>query len=266
MQKLTYLRAQLRGDAARVIAGFQLTNDNYANSVTLLRDRFGLTYKLVDAHFQALRDLSSPSNNLASLREFRDSTEGHIRSLATLGKPEDSYGSFLVTIIFGKLSAKTKQNLVRSNPKKAWSITELQAAILDEINILEIGSEQQTPQATPQHPFMPVPRSQLLQHLPLRASHTVHFAPVSTSLLSVTQSRTLSDGVRLCARTDSASIVSGTTGCLHATHVIVAVTVRGNTIPVYAIVDKTVAYQANPVILPVQFNRATALHLASLPL
>ena len=121
-----YLRAQLRGDAARVIAGFQLTNDNYANSVTLVKDRFGLTYKLVDAHYQALRDLPSPSNNVSSL--------------------------FLVTIIFGKLSAKTKQNLVRSN-KKTWSITELQAAILDEINILEMGSEQQMPHAPPTASF-----------------------------------------------------------------------------------------------------------------
>ena len=28
VQKLSYLRAQLHGDATRVIAGFQLTNDN----------------------------------------------------------------------------------------------------------------------------------------------------------------------------------------------------------------------------------------------
>ena len=144
--------AQMRGDAARVTARFQLTNDNYANSVALLKDidRFRLSYKLVDAHFQALRDLPSPSNNLASLREFLYSTEGHIRSLASLEKPEDSYGIFLVAIIFGKLSVKTKQNLVRSNPKMTWSITELPAAIL---NIVEMGSEQQTPQVTPTASF-----------------------------------------------------------------------------------------------------------------
>ena len=54
VQKLSYLRAQLSGDAARVITGFQLTNDNYAHSVALLKERFGQIYKQVDAHMQAL--------------------------------------------------------------------------------------------------------------------------------------------------------------------------------------------------------------------
>ena len=107
VQKLSYLSAQLCRDAAQVIAGFQLTNDNYTNSVTLLKERFGQTYKQVDAHLQALVDLPSPNNSLSSLREFHDATEGHIRSLATLGKPEDSYGSLLVPIILGKLPPKT---------------------------------------------------------------------------------------------------------------------------------------------------------------
>ena len=38
VQKLSYLRAQLSGDAARVIAGFQLNNDNYTQSVTSLEN------------------------------------------------------------------------------------------------------------------------------------------------------------------------------------------------------------------------------------
>jgi len=44
-QKLTYLRAQLKGEASKVIAGFQLTNANYINSVALLQERFGQRYK-----------------------------------------------------------------------------------------------------------------------------------------------------------------------------------------------------------------------------
>ena len=83
-QKLSYLRAQLSGDAARVIAGFQLTNDNYDHSIALLKERFGQTYKQMDVHMQALIDFPNPNNTTSSLREFYDSTEGHIRSLATL--------------------------------------------------------------------------------------------------------------------------------------------------------------------------------------
>jgi len=81
VQKLSHLRAQLRGDAAQVIAGFQLTNANYEHSIDLLKERFGQPYKQIDAHMQALIDLSCPSNTLNSLREFYDTIEGHIRSL-----------------------------------------------------------------------------------------------------------------------------------------------------------------------------------------
>ena len=41
VQKLTYLRAQLQGDAAGVIAGFPLTDANYSHSIALLQNRFG---------------------------------------------------------------------------------------------------------------------------------------------------------------------------------------------------------------------------------
>ena len=40
VQKLSYLRAQLCGDAARVIAGFELTNSSYDHSIALLKERF----------------------------------------------------------------------------------------------------------------------------------------------------------------------------------------------------------------------------------
>ena len=52
VQKFNYLRAQLHGDAAHVIAGFPLTDSNYAQSVTLLKDRFRQPYKLVNVHME----------------------------------------------------------------------------------------------------------------------------------------------------------------------------------------------------------------------
>ena len=41
VQKLSYLRAQLRGEATRAITGFPLTNLNYQHSVSILKDRYG---------------------------------------------------------------------------------------------------------------------------------------------------------------------------------------------------------------------------------
>ena len=41
VQKLSYLRAQLEGDAARVIIGLPLSNMNYEHSVDLLKGHYG---------------------------------------------------------------------------------------------------------------------------------------------------------------------------------------------------------------------------------
>ena len=72
VQKLNYLRAQLQGEAAKVVAGFPLTNANYEHSVTLLTERFGQPHKLVQVHMQALLDMPNPDNSLTSLQLFHD--------------------------------------------------------------------------------------------------------------------------------------------------------------------------------------------------
>ena len=141
VQKLNYLRAQLRGAALRVIAGLPLINDNYNHSVVLLKERYGETHKLTDAHMQALVELSSPNNNLSSLQLFYDSVQGHIRSLQSLGTPQDKYESMLVPIILRKLPAEVRKNLARSHGTEKWTLSDLQSSILQELRILEMGTE-----------------------------------------------------------------------------------------------------------------------------
>jgi len=67
IQKLNYLKAQLQGDAARVIAGLPLTELNYQHSVALLHERFGQFHKLIDAHMRALIDMPRATASLTSL-------------------------------------------------------------------------------------------------------------------------------------------------------------------------------------------------------
>lgn len=54
VQKLNYLRAQLHGDAAWVVGGFPLSNSNYSHSVELLKERFGQSHKLIEAHMECV--------------------------------------------------------------------------------------------------------------------------------------------------------------------------------------------------------------------
>lgn len=77
VQKFNYLRAQLTGDASRAIAGFPLTNNNYAQAIDLLKTRFGEPQKIISTHMQALLKLPNPTSELTSLQQFYDTMETH---------------------------------------------------------------------------------------------------------------------------------------------------------------------------------------------
>ena len=139
VQKFSYLRAQLQGDAARAISGLPLTDDNYEHSVSLLKERFGQQHKLIDAHMEALLSAPAPSNNLMSLQSFYDTIQSHMRSLSTLGKTSDSYGTLLTSVILGKLSSDTRTRMARDHYDTEWTIEDLMASILKEIQIFEAG-------------------------------------------------------------------------------------------------------------------------------
>ena len=81
IQKFSYLKAQLTGDAARAISGIPFTNDNYTKAVQLLKERFGNASKVINAHMQSLLDLPNPKYELASLQLFYDTMESHIRGV-----------------------------------------------------------------------------------------------------------------------------------------------------------------------------------------
>jgi len=139
VQKFTYLKAQLVGDALRAVTGFPLTNNNYQQAVTLLRERFGQPNKIINAHMQALLDLPKPIYELSSLQVFYDTMENHVRGLESLGRSHESYGDLLVPIVLGKLPCDMRTNLARDHDSHEWKFQQLRESILKEIRILEIG-------------------------------------------------------------------------------------------------------------------------------
>jgi len=141
VQKFNYLRAQLHGDAACVVAGFPLTDTNYVHSVDLLKNRFGQPYKIINAHMEALLNLTKPTNNLASLQVFHNTIERHMRSLSALGKSSESYGMLLTSSILSKLPADTKWHMVHDYWVAEWSIEDVMPAIRKEIQAFEMSQQ-----------------------------------------------------------------------------------------------------------------------------
>ena len=94
------------------------------HSVALLKERFGQQYKLVDAHMEALLNVSTPSNTLAGLQSFHDTIQSHMRALSSLGKPPESYGSLLTSVILS-LPTKIKTRMARVHYNSEWTLDEL---------------------------------------------------------------------------------------------------------------------------------------------
>ena len=62
-----------------------------------------------------------------------------MRSFSALGKPSDSYGSLLTSVILGKLSTEIKAGMAQDHYDVEWTIDTLMGSILKEIQIFETG-------------------------------------------------------------------------------------------------------------------------------
>jgi len=78
---------------------------NYAHSIDLLKNRFVQPYKIINAHVEALLSLTKPTNTLASLKAFHDTTERYMRSLSALGKSSDSYSWKMLCLVHSEEAA-----------------------------------------------------------------------------------------------------------------------------------------------------------------
>ncbi|XP_070543778.1 uncharacterized protein [Ptychodera flava] len=139
IQKFTYLRSMLKDEAARTVSGLSLNEANYSHAIDLLKERYGQTHLIVDAHMTALWNLQKPTNDAQSLRNFFDSIESHVRGLQSLGKEERTYGELLVPLIREKLPQNIRKQIARDHGNSAWTLSELRQAILHEINALQAG-------------------------------------------------------------------------------------------------------------------------------
>ncbi|XP_064476598.1 uncharacterized protein LOC135390698 [Ornithodoros turicata] len=97
----TYLKSYLTGKALTAIDGIQITNDNYAVAVELLRERFGRSELIIDEHMACLLQIRpvQDAKNVERLRSMLDAVQTGVRSLEALGVNSDSYGVLLLSVL-----------------------------------------------------------------------------------------------------------------------------------------------------------------------
>ena len=139
-QKFQYLASTLTGEASRAIDGLPLTNANYDEALSVLKQRYGQPHKIIAGYVKALWELPKPTDSIASVKDFYDSLETYIRGLKSLGKMEESYGDLLIPIILEKLPGSLKTHISRTHGDKAWTLPELKEAVYKEIQASEAGN------------------------------------------------------------------------------------------------------------------------------
>lgn len=100
VDKLLYLKASVRGEAKQVIDGFDTTNANYQIALRTLKERYGKTCHLVDAHYSALSRVKTADKTTNECRKVLNNVERHLRVLESLG--EDINHNHLRHLIFEK--------------------------------------------------------------------------------------------------------------------------------------------------------------------
>jgi len=139
VEKFTYLRSYLTGDAERCIQGITLREDNFDSAMDLLKERYGLPQICIASHMDKLVKLKklNHANSVKDLRNMYDSIENHLRSLVSLGINSEQFGSMLAPIIIEKIPHEIRLIVTRKLGKENWKIEELMENLKFEIEARE---------------------------------------------------------------------------------------------------------------------------------
>lgn len=110
LQKLQYLRGQLKGDPLQCIQALQTTAENYSVAWKLLTARYENKRLIINMHVKALYDIQPVGReNCTALRHFIDSVRVHISSLEAIGEPVKHWDTLIVFLLNTKIDFQTRK-------------------------------------------------------------------------------------------------------------------------------------------------------------
>ncbi|XP_043232769.1 uncharacterized protein LOC122387027 [Amphibalanus amphitrite] len=135
VQKLTYLRSLLVGEARRCVEGLPLKGDSYETTCQLLKERFGRTELIIFAHIQQLLGISSSAET--KLQELVDRLLVQVRSLEALGVTGQQYGIIMTPLILSRLPSEVRLEWARTSVGREGDLEHLLGFLQQEIARLE---------------------------------------------------------------------------------------------------------------------------------
>lgn len=109
-QKLQYLKASVKGEAALLLQSVSITNDNYEQAWDLLNNRFQNRREIVTSTLKRLVNHPAMySDSPIELRKLVDNTMECIRSLKVMKVPVEHWDVIISHLIVDKLDRESKQ-------------------------------------------------------------------------------------------------------------------------------------------------------------
>ncbi len=126
VERFTYLKSYLFGEAASCIQGLPLTSGNYFEAMKLLEDRFGNKQLIVSKHMGTLIDLPrvESSKQIKELRSTYDKIVVNIRALKAFDVASEQFGPMLSPVIMKMLPDDIKLEVSRRLGRD-WRIDDL---------------------------------------------------------------------------------------------------------------------------------------------
>ena len=136
VQKFSYLKSLLEGDARQCIEGLSLNAEHYKTACVILKERFGREDKIIFCHVQELLNLSVPASvkcDVSQMWKFYNDLLKHMRSLEALGITGSQYGVILTPVVLSRLPSDLRMEWALDSVKRENDLTFLLQFIKNEI-------------------------------------------------------------------------------------------------------------------------------------
>ena len=114
---LHYLKASLKGDAAKLLSSITISDSNYEVAKEVLKNRYSNPRLISRAHVKSIVNIPrQETENSKSLNLITESVEEHRLALSNLGHNVEEQDLFLLYIVVEKLSPVTRQEWEIATP------------------------------------------------------------------------------------------------------------------------------------------------------
>ena len=139
IEKFTYLKGYIGGEAEKSLEGLKLTSINYEHAIEILRERFGNKQLIISKHMSNLLSLDKVKNSyhVKELRSLYDKITINIRGLLSYDIDSKQFSPMLIPILMQKLPNDIKLELSKLLNKKEWNLDEIIKLLKYEIEARE---------------------------------------------------------------------------------------------------------------------------------